>query len=103
MSSPLLVEFVPGRMIPYDPATRLLVKGRTGAPAQGVQLAEMYAGTPTMAVTEALSQIAGLRTRGSTPWSAWDLVRCPADRGAQAQAWADHGSPLGWAGHLTHP
>lgn len=103
MSSPLLVEFVPGRMIPYDPASRLLVKGRAGAPAQGVQLAEMYAGIPTMAVAEALSRIAGMRTRGSAPWSAWDLVRCPADHGAQAQAWADYGSPLGWAGHLTRP
>jgi uncharacterized protein with ATP-grasp and redox domains len=101
MSSPVLVEFIPGRVIPYDPASQVVVKGRAGGPADGSHFAEVYAGTPTMAATDALNLIAGMRTGRSTPWSARDLVRCPAAN--LAQAVAAHGSPLSWTDRLTRP
>ena len=54
-----------------------------------------------MAAGDAMDLIAGMRTHRSTSWSAWDLVRCPADH--LAQALAAHGSPLSWADRLTRP
>lgn len=101
MSSPVLVEFVPGRTIRYDPENEVLVKGRVSGPTQGTRFVEVYGDTPVMAGTEALALVAEMRPPRSAPWSAWDLVRCPAGRSGRARI--DYGSPLWWAGLLTRP
>jgi len=100
MSSPALVEFIPGRTIRYDPASEILVKGRASGPTHGTRFEEVYADTPVMAGTEALALVAGM-IPGSARYTARDLVRCPAGRSGSGRI--DCESPLWWTDLLTRP